>query len=189
MNMRKFDLGSEIIRLEGIIKNIENIKTLLFKRSKNTAIGDIDRVISNLKYYHNIINTRTGEVSDGYHSFSELYYHRAILFMTICNEHPELAWKSLFHDEPNQPMYTGMFICGIETPMGQATYHYNIDPFWNMFKVKELPRAPKWDGHNSEQAIERIASLTLHDINDDNTDDLLNDLNIDDDYLHGLEIG
>lgn len=29
-----------------------------------------------------------GEVSDGYHTFNELYYHRAVLFAVICNEHP-----------------------------------------------------------------------------------------------------
>lgn len=26
-----------------------------------------------------------GEVSDGYHTFNELYHHRAILFSVICN--------------------------------------------------------------------------------------------------------
>lgn len=27
-----------------------------------------------------------GELSDGYHSFNELYYHRMILFSIICNQ-------------------------------------------------------------------------------------------------------
>jgi hypothetical protein len=29
-----------------------------------------------------------------------------------------------------------------------------------MFRVRELEKAPEWDGHTSEQAIERIAGLT-----------------------------
>lgn len=57
-------------------------------------------------------------------------------------------------------MYNGMFIVGIETPEGQATYHYDIDPYWDLFRVKELEYVPKWDGHTPEQAIKRIHSLS-----------------------------
>ena len=100
-----------------------------------------------------------GEVSDGYHTFNKLYHHRAVLFSVICNQHPELAWKSLRHDDEGQPMYDGMFIVGVETPAGQATYHYDVDPYWDLFRVKELERASKWDGHTSEEAIQRIEML------------------------------
>ena len=58
-------------------------------------------------------------------------------------------------------MYEGMFIVGLETPDGQATYHYDIDPYWRMFPVKELERAPEWDGHTPAQAIERIRVFGL----------------------------
>ena len=98
-----------------------------------------------------------GEVSDGYHTFNELYHHRAVLFSVICNEHPELAWKSKRHSDGS--MYDGMFIVGIDTPDGPATYHYDVEPYWEMFRVKELDRAPEWDGHTPAQAIERIGSL------------------------------
>ena len=100
-----------------------------------------------------------GEVSDGYHTFNELYHHRAVLFSVICNGHPELAWKSKQHHDPAEPMYDGMFIVGIETPDGQATYHYDLDTYWDMFRVKELGCAPEWDGHTPAQAIERIWKL------------------------------
>lgn len=99
-----------------------------------------------------------GEVSDGYHTFNELYHHRVVLFSVICNSNPELAWKSKLHHDGT--MYDGMFIVGIETPDGQATYHYDIDPYWEMFSVQELPKAPEWDGHTPAQAIERIKRLT-----------------------------
>lgn len=100
-----------------------------------------------------------GNVSDGYHTFNELYHHRAILFAALCNLYPDYAWKSKQHDDPDFPMYDGMFICGINTPNGQATYHYDIDPYWDMFDVPELPKAPKFDGHTPAMAIERIRSL------------------------------
>lgn len=99
-----------------------------------------------------------GDLSDGYHTFNELYHHRAVLFSVLCNLMPHRAWKSKLHDTGD--MYDGMFIVGIETPQGQATYHYDIDPYWDMFKVKELEKAPKWDGHTPQEAIERIAELS-----------------------------
>lgn len=98
-----------------------------------------------------------GDFSDGYHTFNELYHHRAVLFSIICNMLPEKAWKSKLHDTGD--MYEGMFIVGIETEQGQATYHYDIEPYWDMFKVKELEKAPKYDGHTPSDAIARIGSL------------------------------
>ena len=100
----------------------------------------------------------TGDTSDGYHTFNELYRHRAILFSVICNERPEVSWKSKRHHDGT--MYDGMFIVGIDTPEGQATYHYDIDPYWDMFRVKELELAPEWDGHTPGEAIRRIGTLT-----------------------------
>ena len=100
----------------------------------------------------------TGDTSDGYHTFNELYHHRVILFSVICNERPEVAWKSKRHHDGT--MYDGMFIVGIDTPEGQATYHYDIDPYWNLFRVKELELAPEWDGHTPGEAIRRIGTLT-----------------------------
>ena len=99
----------------------------------------------------------TGNTSDGYHTFNELYHHRAVLFSVIVRDHRELAWKSMRHHDGT--MYDGMFIVGIETPEGQATYHYDIDPYWDMFNCKELDQAPEWDGHTPSEAIERIATL------------------------------
>jgi hypothetical protein len=98
-----------------------------------------------------------GNTSDGYHTFNELYHHRAVLFSVICNNYPELSWKSKRHSDGS--MYDDMFIVGIKTPHGQATYHYDVEPYWDMFHVRELERAPEWDGHTPQQAIERIQAL------------------------------
>lgn len=99
----------------------------------------------------------TGETSDGYHTFNELYHHRALLFSVIVHDHRDIAWKSRKHHDGT--MYDGMFIVGISTPWGQATYHYDYDPYWPMFDCKELLTAPEWDGHTPSDAIERIARL------------------------------
>jgi len=96
-----------------------------------------------------------GEISDGYHTFNELYYHRMILFSVICSHHKDRAWKSKLHDDGT--MYNNCFIVGIETPKGQFTYHYHMEN-WDHFDVKEIEFAPKWDGHKPKD-ITRLKSI------------------------------
>jgi hypothetical protein len=99
-----------------------------------------------------------GETSDGYHTFKELYHHRAVLFSVVCSQFTDKAWKSKLHYDGT--MFDNMFIVGIDTPNGQATYHYDIDPYWNIFNVRELKKSPEWDGHTSAEAIERIGYMS-----------------------------
>lgn len=96
-----------------------------------------------------------GKVSDGYHTFDELYHHRMILFSVVCNQNKERAWKSKLHHDGT--MYDNYFIVGITTNEGDYTYHYHMDN-WMYFDVKELELAPKWDGHKPED-ITRLFSL------------------------------
>lgn len=94
-----------------------------------------------------------GNISDGDHTFNELYYHRMILFAALINMYSNNSWKSKLHSDGT--MFDGYFIVGINTPEGQATYHYSME-YWDIFKCKELERAPLWDGHTPTDAINRI---------------------------------
>lgn len=147
---------SEIINDSYAIQTDAANKTSIV--SENTegakAMSDAQLAINKAKQS----NDSVGELSDGYHTFNELYHHRSLLFLSLClTSFKNVAWKSLLHYDPNEPMYNGMFILGIDTPYGQATYHYDIDPYWFMAKkIKEVQRAPKFDGHTSNDAIERI---------------------------------
>ena len=124
---------------------------------------DVDEMIKNREIIENLIKEhfemldkiKTGELSDGYHTFNELYYHRAVLFSIICNEHKDVAYKSKKHHDGT--MYDGMFIVGINTPQGQYSYHYDLN-VWSMFDVPELEFAPEWDGHKPSD-IERLISI------------------------------
>lgn len=117
----------------------------------------------NLEELQNLINhqkkegkLRTKDLSDGYHTFGELYEHRMILFSIICNSHKSLAWKSQLHHDDT--MFEGnMFIVGINTPKGQYSYHYHME-FWDFFNVEVLPNAPEWDGHQPKD-VYRLLSL------------------------------
>lgn len=97
----------------------------------------------------------TSNISDGSHTFGELYHHRAILSATIFNANRDVAWKSKRHDDGD--MIKGFFIVGIDTPEGQFTYHYPLE-YWGYFKVKKMNYAPVWDGHSSDD-VERLLSL------------------------------
>lgn len=97
----------------------------------------------------------TKNISDTYHTFGELYYHRALLFCVICSQNKEIAWKATEHHDGT--MFDGMFIVGLDTPQGQYTYHYNMN-MWDLFDVKVLDQAPMYDGHKPED-ITRLLSL------------------------------
>lgn len=127
----------------------------------------------------------TGATSDGFHTFDELYRHRAVLFSFIVTCFPGASWKSRRHHDGT--MYDGMFIVGIETPWGQATYHYGVDKCWDMFPCRELDRAPEWDGHTPDQAIERIERLAqrLTDARDGERAEIMSCWNVYDDMAYG----
>ena len=89
--------------------------------SKIDAINNIIKENKELR----IISTK--DISDGHHTFRELYKNRIILFCTLCNILPDILWKSKKHyDEENDSMFSGDFIAGINTPEGIATYHIKL---------------------------------------------------------------
>lgn len=101
----------------------------------------------------------TKDISDKWHTFGDLYYHRMILTYIILRNYPSLSWKSKQHHDGS--MFEDSFIVGIETPIGQYSYHYNIK-YWDLFDIKELERAPKYDGHKPED-IDRLLTLLYKD--------------------------
>lgn len=140
----------------GIKKNGKRI--LFITDDKENNIGELE--ISNGYYEHSLreftgSEGNMGIVSDGSHTFDELYHHRMILFAVICNTYKEHAWKSWKHHDGT--MFDDYFIVGIDTPHGQYSYHYHKDN-WDYFQVMERVLAPKWDGHKPED-IRRLLSL------------------------------
>lgn len=111
-------------------------------------INDLIRMAKNRGY-------SVKQVSDGYHTFDELYYHRMILFSIILHANKDRAWKSWLHDDGT--MFDDMFIVGIQTDEGQYTYHYNAE-HWDVFDVEIRERAPKYDGHKPVD-ITRLLTL------------------------------
>ena len=145
--------------LHGITDEMRNVgaSTMTPHELLTCYASDVDKVADSLTFAATLGSEINGDTSDGYHTFNELYHHRAVLFSVIVRDHRELAWKACKHHDGT--MYDGMFIVGIETPKGQATYHYDLDPYWEMFDCEEREYAPEWDGHTPDDAIARIAEL------------------------------
>ena len=96
------------------------------------------------------------DVSDGYHTFDELYEHRHMLFMALIRENPARAWRSRLHEDGT--MFDGWFVAGIDLPKtGMITYHMPMR-LWPLLDgiLGESKRAPPWDGHTAADVVERL---------------------------------
>ena len=97
------------------------------------------------------------DLSDGFHTFNQLYYQRMMLFATIVKQNRDRAWKSLRHEDGELCFGGGWFIVGIDTPEGSYTYHYE-DKYFSLFDCEELECGKHWDGH-TEKDVTRLLSL------------------------------
>ena len=57
----------------------------------------IDEINNIIKENTKLKTISSKDISDGYHTFGELYKNRIILFCTLCNLFPNISWKSRKH--------------------------------------------------------------------------------------------
>ena len=100
-----------------------------------------------------------GNVSDGYHTFNELYRYRLLYNAAFFNELFKVGnvkvCKSHKHSDGKECFGGGWFIVMAELPSGQISNHYeNKD--WDLFDIPELDTAWEWDGHTPNEASERL---------------------------------
>lgn len=103
------------------------------------------------------IGADINQVSDGYHTYGQLYYQRMMLFSILVNLFPELSWKTKKHEDGELCFEGRFFLVTIETPDGAYGYHYETK-YWDLFNCKELPKAKHWDGY-TEKDVTRLMSL------------------------------
>lgn len=103
-----------------------------------------------------------GDISDGYHTFNELYEYRMLYNAGFFNElarregNPFDVHKSIKHHDGEECFGGGWFIVMANLPTGQISNHYPIQD-WNMFALvpsKEV--ANEWDGHSPQEAAKRL---------------------------------
>ena len=113
----------------------------------------------------------TGKISDGYHTFDELYEHRITLFIALCllfkrqenaigfiSASDSFVWRSKLHSDGT--MFDGWFILGIGKEKGeQITYHLPISKWEETAFAGTLEKAPLFDGHTPEDVLSRLKKL------------------------------
>ncbi len=97
----------------------------------------------------------TGFISDGYHTFDELYKHRILLYLALLKASPEFTgWKAQKHHDGTS--YDGWFLVGCEVDGKQISYHLP-DSYWELARLPEYEFAPvKFDGHSSNDVLDRL---------------------------------
>jgi hypothetical protein len=99
----------------------------------------------------------TDDISDGFHTFGELYAHRTALFAALCASNPEISWRSKLHHEDCGDMPDGFFLAGMDLPTGPICYHQRLE-YWDVFKAcTTVERAPKWISAGKDIAVLRLA--------------------------------
>ena len=98
---------------------------------------------------------KSGEASDGYHTFNELYDFRREYNAALVNSGVWKAHKSYRHHSGELCFGGGWFIVMMETPFGQISNHYE-NRYWNEFHCEEKEFADEWDGHTEKDVIERL---------------------------------
>jgi hypothetical protein len=101
---------------------------------------------------------RAKAVSDGYHTFEELYEHRSVLFISLMKQMPEKAFWTRKNKEGEE--WPGWIIVGINDPIfGQISYHVSSTFIPLLDGIQEIPYNEKFDGHTSEDVLDRLKKL------------------------------
>lgn len=102
----------------------------------------------------------SNSISDGYHTFGELYAHRTALYVKLCkliyetNKLP--VWRSVHNDMGH--MEKGWFILGVsKTHQCIITYHVPIE-YWDETHFAETLDRALFDGHTSSDVLARLSS-------------------------------
>lgn len=130
------------------------------------------------KYYEE--GPALGGISDGYHTFDELYDHRDLLFVNLCLKAKHLQQEELKgaeflyasgplkikdvtwwrHDpDGKEAHYPGYFLLFLQQAEGaQISYHIQ-DKFLPLIKGKIPNGGPEWDKHTSKDVLVRMEEM------------------------------
>lgn len=113
-----------------------------------------------------------GDISDGYHTFNELYRYRMLYNAAFLNMYssPEVRMmsdgnrsvivrnvgKSRLHHDGTEPFGGGWFVVWVTLPDGSVIFnHYRME-YWNLFSADEYDTAPEWGGSTPEQEADML---------------------------------
>jgi hypothetical protein len=132
----------------------------------NTLIFPTDDSLSKA----DAINTLIGEnefdknlISDGYHTFGDLYDHRVALWITVCRllahtpsyQQNYPVWRSKLHSDGSSS--EGWYMLGLHREEGkQVSYNLPMSTWKDTWFADTLHKAPTFDGHTAADVLARL---------------------------------
>lgn len=146
-----------------------------FTSNETDMVKIINKFITNSKQEEQTTGKKCfdeNQISDGYHTFAELYDFRkvynAVLFNNwyfIANTFGYIKYvimqvhKSWKHSDGELCFGGGWFIVSAMLPTGLISNHYKAED-WDLFKVPEVEKALfKFDGHTGADVLTRLKAL------------------------------
>lgn len=151
----KIGAGRHIESLVNCAKKIAELEMMNGLQCQNIAILNMELKAAEKKLAANGVPV-TGDTSDGYHTFNELYEHRHALFLYAMKCNPSLSTISYTHHDGSS--FDGWFIAHISLPTGDVSYHLP-NRLWDKAVATGatvLLRGKEWDGHTTTDVIERF---------------------------------
>lgn len=103
--------------------------------------------------------TNMDDMSDGYHTFGELYKYRmaynAAFFNELAIRGDVPLCKSKRHSDGGECFGGGWFIVMAELSTGQISNHYEMK-YWDIFNIPEREVGFVYDGHSPKEALDRL---------------------------------
>lgn len=142
------------------------------KRNQESKTTDKTQLV----YINGLIQTDLvdpNDISDGYHTFGQLYDCRLAYNVALFNEwvysyitgvrpvpYPKYnVHKSKKHHDGELCFGGGWFIVVAVLLTGQITNHYKLED-WDLFKIPETEKAlVEFDGHTTDDVISRLLDL------------------------------
>lgn len=118
---------------------------IIFSKHKNKIIDDM------------------GSISDGFHTFDELYEFRklynAAFFNELAKNKKYSVHKSIKHYEGDKCFGNGWFIVVAVLPTGMVSNHYKLKD-WDLFQIPEEEKSTiPFDGHTAQDVINRMTDF------------------------------
>lgn len=108
----------------------------------------------------NVADFEENEISDGYHTFNELYEFRKQYNAALFNEWGKKGkynvHKSIRHYDGELCFGGNWFIVVALLPSGQITNHYKMTD-WDLFNIPQVDKSLyQFDGHTPKDVLERL---------------------------------
>ena len=106
-----------------------------------------------------VVGGSVEDVSDGFHSFAELYRFRALYNAAFFNElkarDEHRVHKSWKHADGQDCFGGGWFVVTAYLDGRQVSNHYEAK-YWELFQCEVRETADEWDKHTPEDVVERL---------------------------------